>query len=259
MDEATGDRQVSPDDRPTGLAANPRNLWAATGPRTIYQLVRQGRTLHTPRPVVTGLQGPEGLAVTPKAICWSSRLGAAAVAGRLRAAGATVVPLIEGLAVGQPAPEGAPRPGPSTEWRSALRRHLSVRAGIHRYVAIARRNPPQAGCGRPHSGPAALRLRVGAARAVPGPAPVLPRGACRSYSMVHTASHGTVRRTISLPRRSPSASTVRPSGGGRHSRRWLPHSLRETAVLPYAGLIDDDQDLSQKVEEVWHASPADRL
>ena len=138
MDEATGDRQVLAQMIvPTGLAANARNLWAAdwaTG--TIYQLVRQGRTLHTPRPVVTGLQGPEGLAVTPDGDLlvvetWAQRLSLVVFG----AAGATVVPLIEGLAVGQPAPEGAPPTwtfdgvavGPSGVI------YLSA-AGIYRYV-----------------------------------------------------------------------------------------------------------------------------
>jgi len=138
MDEMTGERQtLAQMIVPAGLAANSKNLWAAdwaTG--TIYQLVRQGRTLHTPRPVVTGLQGPEGMAVTADGDLlvvetWARRLSLVVFG----AAGATVVPLIEGLAVGQPAPAGAPPTwtfdgvavGPSGVI------YLSA-AGIYRYV-----------------------------------------------------------------------------------------------------------------------------
>jgi streptogramin lyase len=111
MDEATGERQTLAQlIVPAGLAGNDKNLWAAdwaTG--TVYQLVRQGRTLHTPRPVVTGLQGPEGMAVTADGDLlvvetWAQRLSLIVFG----AAGATVVPLVEDLAVGQPAPAGLP-------------------------------------------------------------------------------------------------------------------------------------------------------
>jgi DNA-binding beta-propeller fold protein YncE len=91
---------------PTGLAASDDDLWAAdwvTG--TVRQLVRDGTT--TDEVVASGLIGPEGMAVTPD----GDLVVLEAAAHRLSLIDlptGTVTPLVEGLAVGQPAPAGLP-------------------------------------------------------------------------------------------------------------------------------------------------------
>lgn len=95
---------------PTGLAATDDDLYAAdwaTG--TVYQLVRNGATLAPIEPVVSGLQGPEGLAMTAEGDLlvvetWAQRLSLV----ELDQSPAVVTPLVEGLDVGQPAPDGMP-------------------------------------------------------------------------------------------------------------------------------------------------------
>ena len=69
FDQATGDRSYFAGFAvPTGLAATADDLYAAdlfgAGGGTVYQLVRNGVTLPAIEVVATGLQGPEGLAVT---------------------------------------------------------------------------------------------------------------------------------------------------------------------------------------------------
>ena len=79
-----------------------------TGPTggTIYQLVRDGEVLSPMEVVVTGLMGPEGLAVTADGDLvvvetWVGQLSLIDLDGTPEP-----VPLVTGLDVGQPAPEG---------------------------------------------------------------------------------------------------------------------------------------------------------
>jgi predicted CopG family antitoxin len=72
-----------------------------------------------------------------------------------------------------------------------------------------------------------------------------------SYSAVHTGFMTTVRRTISLP------PTVAARLDREAKRRETSFSAlivelvsRQPEALPYAGVIDDDEDLSDRVEEV---------
>jgi WD40 repeat protein len=94
---------------PTGLAATADDLFAAdlygAGGGTVYQLVRDGVALPVKEVVATGLQGPEGLAVTRDGDLVVVEAGA----GRLslidlHASPATVTTLVTGLDVGQPGP-----------------------------------------------------------------------------------------------------------------------------------------------------------
>lgn len=93
---------------PLGLAATEDDLWAAdwaTG--MLFQLVRDGVTLDPIELVVTGLAGPEGLAVTAT----GDLLVVEGLAQRLSlvdldASPATVTPLVGGLPIGQFSPPG---------------------------------------------------------------------------------------------------------------------------------------------------------
>jgi sugar lactone lactonase YvrE len=112
MDEATPAVRATIAEMPVplGLAAIDDDLWAtdwATG--TLYAVVRDGETLDPVESVVTGLAGPEGLAVT----AGGDLLVVEAQAHRLSlvdlgTSPATATPILEGLAVGQPAPDGLP-------------------------------------------------------------------------------------------------------------------------------------------------------
>ena len=73
----------------------------------------------------------------------------------------------------------------------------------------------------------------------------------RSYSDVHTASMKTVRKTISLP------AYLAEDLEAEAKRRGMSFSalVAERAALPrrelsFAGIIEDDPDLSLKVEEI---------
>ena len=110
FDQASGERTYFEGFAvPTGLAATTDDLFAAdlfgAGGGTVYQLVRDGVRLPTMAVVATGLQGPEGLAVTKDGDLVVVEAGA----GRLslidlHASPATVTTLVTGLDVGQPGP-----------------------------------------------------------------------------------------------------------------------------------------------------------
>jgi glucose/arabinose dehydrogenase len=91
---------------PTGLAATDDDLWAADWVMgTVRQLVRDG--VPVDEVVATGLSGPEGMAVTPE----GDLVVLEATAHRLSLVDlptGSVVPLVEGLDVGQPPPVGMP-------------------------------------------------------------------------------------------------------------------------------------------------------
>lgn len=95
---------------PTGLAATDDDLYAADWlAGVVYQLVRDGQTLDPMEAVVTGLHGPEGLALTSGGDLlvvetWTQQLSLI----ELGAGPAVVTPLLTDLDVGQPAPEGFP-------------------------------------------------------------------------------------------------------------------------------------------------------
>ena len=69
--------------------------------------------------------------------------------------------------------------------------------------------------------------------------------------MVHTVTVTAVRRTISLPP-AVAARLDREARRRRVSFSAVVAELveRDPAPLPYAGIIDDDKDLSLKVDEV---------
>ncbi len=72
-----------------------------------------------------------------------------------------------------------------------------------------------------------------------------------SYFEVHTFIMSTVRRTISLP---PSVAERLDKEAKRRKTSFsaLIAELvqRQPTPLPYAGLINDDEDLSDRVEEI---------
>lgn len=72
-----------------------------------------------------------------------------------------------------------------------------------------------------------------------------------SYFHVHTDAMTTIRKTISLP-----AQVARRLDSEAKRRKTSVSAIvtelvqRQPERLPYAGLIDDDQQLSQNVEEI---------
>lgn len=72
-----------------------------------------------------------------------------------------------------------------------------------------------------------------------------------SYIVLHTLAMATIRRTISLPP-AVAARLDREAERRNTSFSSLVTELvsQQPEPLPYAGVIDDDEDLSRRVEEV---------
>lgn len=122
---------------PTGLAATDDDLWVAdwaTG--TVLQLVRDGAVLATPVTVAAGLAQPEGMALTRDGDLLVIEAGARRLSLIDLAAPAptTARPLVEGLALGQPAPPGMPPTWSFDDVTVGPSGAVYVSAtGIHRY------------------------------------------------------------------------------------------------------------------------------
>ncbi len=81
--------------------------------------------------------------------------------------------------------------------------------------------------------------------------PKLPAGLACSYLYFHTIDMGTIRKTISLPEQ------IAKRLDKEAKRRKTSVSAivtelvqQQPARLPYAGLIDDDEQMSQNIEQI---------
>ena len=102
----------SPDDRtvvasslsePAGLAAGDGDLYVADRSGSVLQILDDGAVLATPRPVATGLSGPEGIAVADDGSLYVVEVEAGRVT-RLDATSGTATAVVEGLALSGPEP-----------------------------------------------------------------------------------------------------------------------------------------------------------
>ena len=103
---------ASPDDRTVvasglseaaGLAAGDGDVYVADRSGTVLQLLDDGAVLATPRPVATGLSGPEGIAVAGDGSLYVVEVEAGRVA-RVDAESGAVTAIVEGLALSGPEP-----------------------------------------------------------------------------------------------------------------------------------------------------------
>ena len=80
---------------------------------------------------------------------------------------------------------------------------------------------------------------------------MLPVGLTYSYLHVHTIGLGTVRKTISLPEQI--AKRLDKEAKRRKTSVFAIVTelvQQQPAKLPYAGLIDDDEQMSQNIEQI---------
>ncbi len=102
----------SPDDRtvvasglsePAGLAAGDGDLYVADRSGSVLQILDDGAVLATPRPVATGLSGPEGIAVADDGSLYVVEVEGGRVT-RLDAASGAATAVVGGLALSGPEP-----------------------------------------------------------------------------------------------------------------------------------------------------------
>ena len=98
---------ASPDDRtviatgleePAGLAVQGANLYVADRSGTLFQILDDGETLETPRPVASGLAGPEGIAAAEDGTLYVVEEDAGRVT-RVNPQTGTSTPVVDGLAL----------------------------------------------------------------------------------------------------------------------------------------------------------------
>lgn len=73
-----------------------------------------------------------------------------------------------------------------------------------------------------------------------------------SYYDVHTIYMGTIRKTISLPEQIAKRLDKEAKRRGTSVSAIVTELVQQQqpAELPYAGIIDDDEQLSEQVEEI---------
>ena len=98
---------ASPDDRtviatgleePAGLAVQGANLYVADRSGTLFQILDDGETLETPRPVASGLAGPEGIAAAEDGTLYVVEEDAGRVT-RVNPQTGTSTPVVDGFAL----------------------------------------------------------------------------------------------------------------------------------------------------------------